>query len=73
LELVEIVLDNLPRWVVLSLVLAVFLIPGAEPAIVHWVQRQAISEARSEFKSLMPQSAHRNDSKRQEATLVRSR
>lgn len=73
LDVIDLVLDILPRWVALSVVLAVFLIPGAEPAVVHWVQRQAVSEVRAEFKSLMPHAAHRDNAKRHETTPVKSR
>jgi hypothetical protein len=73
LDLIEIVLDSVPKWAVSCLVLAVVLIPGAEPAVVHWVQRETVSEVRAEFKSLMPQAAHRDDAKRHEAAPVKSR
>jgi hypothetical protein len=73
IDLIEIVLDNLPGWVVLGLVLGIFLIPGAEPDVVHWVQRETVSEARSEFKSLIPRSVHQGDAKRHRTFPVNSR
>jgi hypothetical protein len=73
LDLIETVLDSLPRWLVSCLILAVLLIPGAEPAVMHWVQREAVSEVRSEFESLMPRSTHRDDGERRKSVPVNLR
>lgn len=73
LDVIDLALDAVPKWVALSLALAVVLIPGAEPAVVHWVQREAVSEVRSEFKSLMPRLAHKDHTKRQRPIVIESR
>lgn len=73
LDLIEIVLDSLSRWAVSCLVFAVLLIPGAEPAVIDSLQREALAEIRSEFRRVMPRSTHRHDAKRQRSVPMKSR
>jgi hypothetical protein len=69
LDLIELVFDSLPKWIVSCLVLAILLIPGAEPAVVNWVQREATSEFRSEMKSVLRLSTRDRRRSREQGTF----
>lgn len=69
LDLIELVFDSLPKWIVSCLVLAILLIPGAEPAVVSWLQREVASEVRSEMKSVLRLSPHNRRRSREQGTF----